>query len=106
MAKVSARGQHELARWQKVGEDHLGRFKTTAVLRSDGAVLRKDQPWFIACDGRGEWLDGSYSIWPRWRLASSPAEWRRLTDEERARRRALLGDFLAKRGFTEQPARR
>ena len=103
MAKVSARGQHELARWQKVGEDQ----KTTAVLRSDGAVLRKDQVWFISCDGRGEWLGGSsYGIEPRWRLARNAAEWRRLTDEERARRRALLAEYFTKRGFTELPARR
>ena len=101
MAKVSARGEHELGRWQKEGQDDHGRFRTTAVLRSDGAVLRKDQVWFVGCDGRGDWIGGSYGICPKWRLANSPAEWRRLTDEERARRQALLRAFMARHGFEE-----
>ena len=58
MAKVSARGCYKLGRWEKVGADDLGEHKTSVVLRSDGAVLRKYQ---VRCAFTGRWRGGTYT---------------------------------------------
>lgn len=83
MAKLSARGCWELQRWVKGEAVH--------VLRSDGKVL------FRATARSGYVVLEKTSA----RLAATPAEWRKLPDEEREVRWAPTVQWLMEHGYVE-----
>jgi uncharacterized protein YbdZ (MbtH family) len=115
MAKISANGCYELARWQSpVTKDEKypetsyrdtvypeTSYRDTVVLRSDGVLLRK-------CDTQhrpGErWSSGTYSIWKR--FTKTPAQWRKLSSREQQERiDGFTTFYVEKRGWTKLETR-
>ena len=108
MAKITARGCYELARWKGPEKEeeqgstytkrYLAVFRDTIVLRSDGVALIKSD-----CRHKpGErWSMGTYTTHGRLSLVRKGEKWAKLDGEERDRRMACLRQCLENRGYTE-----
>ena len=102
MAKISARGCYELARYNgPIVTDEKSpdvSWQTVMVLRSDGTVLMKTK-----CRHRpGErWQQGTYTTHHRLSLVRKGEKWRALDRAEKERRMGCLDEYLAKRGYSK-----
>jgi hypothetical protein len=68
MAKLSARGRQEIARYERVREDDYGKVKTSWALMTDGWILVKDQGY----NDNGTIRTGTWSQWRRIKAGKTP----------------------------------